>query len=223
MLWKLHMKIFVLASVLLLAMTGAHAQSINGNGNGNFNSGTGSGNGNGNGNGNGSTNTINYGARGNTPSVIAPSLAAAGIESCLGSTSVGGAGSGFGVTIAGTITDKACNLRLFSRTLYNLGHRTAATQILCNDPEVAQALLVEGVHCHVGIGAEMERAALVAAAEDVVGGQPVPCRNYVLFRGCLDPPPAPVVTGALAALPEAVDLRPAERSHRTASKRRSSQ
>ena len=141
-------------------------------------SGLGSGNGNGNGNGNGSNNTTSTSAsagsnnttstsasaggsavtlnnnRRNAPAITAPSLAAAGIETCLGSNSVGGAGPGFGVTIAGTITDRGCNLRLYSRTLYSMGHKLAATQILCNDPVVAAALALEGVRCLVGPAAE---------------------------------------------------------------------
>lgn len=206
------MKILIFASVFLLAVTGAQAQIFNGNGNSNGNTGIGNGNGSGNGNGNGSNNTttaaaasnVHVSARGNTPAVVAPSLTAAGIESCLGSNSIGGAGGGVGVTIAGTVTDKGCNLRLFSRTLYNLGHRKAATQILCNDPEVAQALRSEGVHCEVGVGAEMERAAAAnamaavpeAAAANSSSGRGN-CMHYVLFRGCLDEP-KPVVTADIA-------------------------
>lgn len=219
------MKSFIFASVFLLAVTGAQAQILNGNGNSNGNTGIGNGNGSGNGNGNGSSNTttataaggastatagssssnVHVSARGNTPAVVAPGLTAAGIESCLGSNSIGGAGGGVGVTIAGTVTDKGCNLRLFSRTLYNLGHRKAATQILCNDPEVAQALRSEGVHCEVGVGAEMERAAatnaMAAVPETTTAGTASSrsnCVNYVLFRGCLDEP-KPVITADMAA------------------------
>ncbi|MGU3336877.1 hypothetical protein ACLBXJ_02570 [Methylobacterium mesophilicum] len=150
----------------LLMATAVQAQSGSGNGIGN--SGAGNGNGNGNGSNNvlasaaaaGSSSSVNIGGSGsgrNTPGVWAPGLAAAGIESCLGSASVGGAGPGFGVTIGGTLTDKGCNLRLYARTLYSLGHRTAATQILCNDPDVALALAVEGVRCLSGPGAEAQR------------------------------------------------------------------
>lgn len=155
----------VLAS---LVATDARAQLVSGNNNGNAGSGIGSSNGNGNGNGNGSNNTVaggtsssavNVRSRQQAPAIVAPGLTAAGIESCLGSTSIGGAGPGFGVTIGGTTTDRGCNLRLYSRTLYALGHRVAATQILCNDPDVAQALLAEGIQCRVGVGAEVQRAA----------------------------------------------------------------
>ncbi|GJE15230.1 hypothetical protein FOHLNKBM_6310 [Methylobacterium longum] len=153
--------------VVSLLMTAA-AQAQSGIGNGNGNSGAGNGNGNGNGSNNvlaaaaaaGSSSSVNIGGSGsgrNTPGVWAPGLAAAGIESCLGSASVGGAGPGFGVTIGGTLTDKGCNLRLYARTLYSLGHQVAATQILCNDPDVALALAVEGVRCLSGPGAEAQR------------------------------------------------------------------
>jgi hypothetical protein len=103
----------------------------------------------------------------NTPFVLAPGLAAAGIETCLGSTSVGGAGPGFGVTIAGTTQDRGCNLRLFSRTLYSMGHKAAAVQILCNDPDVAAALALEGVRCLVGPAAEAEARAAASARAKV--------------------------------------------------------
>lgn len=162
---SLSLAALVFASLLA---TEAQAQLVSGNNNGNAGSGIGSSNGNGNGNGNGSNNTVsggtsssalNFRGRQQAPAIVAPGLAAAGIESCLGSTSVGGAGPGFGVTIGSTTTDRGCNLRLYSRTLYALGHRVAATQILCNDPDVAQALLAEGVQCRVGVGAEVQQAA----------------------------------------------------------------
>ncbi|MHB2211186.1 hypothetical protein [Methylobacterium sp. CM6257] len=157
----------LLVTLALLAATAAQAQVGAGNGIGN--SGAGNGNGNGNGSNNtlaaaaaaGSSSSVSIGGSGsgrNTPGVWAPGLAAAGIESCLGSASVGGAGPGIGVTIGGTLTDKGCNLRLYARTLYSLGHRVAATQILCNDPDVALALAVEGVRCLAGPGAETQRA-----------------------------------------------------------------
>lgn len=163
----------------LLVTTAAQAQSGSGNGIGN--SGAGNGNGNGNGSNNvlaagaaaGASSSVSIGGSGsgsgrNTPGVWAPGLAAAGIESCLGSASVGGAGPGIGVTIGGTLTDKGCNLRLYARTLYSLGHPVAATQILCNDPDVALALAVEGVRCLAGPGAEAQRAVGFTGSEGYV-------------------------------------------------------
>ncbi len=199
---------FLLAVVLFVSVpVGLHAQSINGNGNGNGNSGIGSGNGNGNGNGNGSNNTTNSTSNGttssnlsvagsrNTPTIVAPGLTSAGIESCLGSASIGGAATGFGLTIGGTVLDKDCNLRLYSRTLYALGHKTAATQILCNNPEIAQALATEGVRCLVGTTAVAQHVATAQPPVQEAGG----CKNYSLLQGCLDRPAAPARSAAVYA------------------------
>jgi hypothetical protein len=202
---------------LVIAAGAVNAQVINGSNNGNGNTGVGNGNGNGNGNGSFNTTTatsaltagasnssVTFNGKRNTPSVIAPGLAAAGIETCLGSNSVGGAGPGFGVTIAGTITDRGCNLRLYSRTLYSMGHKLAATQILCNDPDVAAALALEGVRCLVGPAAEAAARSLASARAEAevppVAGSVAraPCRNWVLFRGCLDEP-EPESAGMTAA------------------------
>lgn len=120
----------------------------NGNGNGNGNA-NGNNNGNGNGNGNSSSAAIMYRYPQNTPSVFAPGLNAAGIESCLGSSSMGGSVAGFGVSFGSTVEDRGCQLRLYARTLYALGYKRAATRILCNDPQVMLALSYEGVSCGV--------------------------------------------------------------------------
>jgi hypothetical protein len=158
------MKILTVFAALIALTTGAAAQVINGSGNGNGNLGVGNGNGNGNGSGNTTSNSVTVvpglagnglRQRANTPSVYAPGLAAAGIESCIASASAGGSGAGFGLTVALTTEDKGCNLRLYSRTLFAMGHRVAATQILCNDPQVAQALALEGVACQAGESAQV--------------------------------------------------------------------
>jgi hypothetical protein len=162
--------------IALIALTTAAAAQVIGNGNGSSNSGAGNGNGNGNGSGNVMSNSTTVvpgigrggGQRANTPSVYAPGLAAAGIESCIASASAGGSGAGFGLTVALTTEDKGCNLRLYSRTLYAMGHRVAATQILCNDPQVAQALALEGVACQAGESAQVTAR----------------CMRYSLFGNC---------------------------------------
>ena len=175
---------------LLAATDGALAQTVNsGNNNGGGNLGTANGNGNGNtGNlsGNLSGNAVlqtSITKNRNTPSVSPPGLAAAGIESCLGSTSGGISGSGFGISVGGSYTDKPCNLRLYARTLYAMGHRVAATQILCNDPDVAQALAVEGVQCFSPVsGAQGSNGLTSASASPNVHV----CKNYDVFSGCRD-------------------------------------
>ncbi len=186
------------ASAALGQSIGNGSGNVNSNGNGNGNGNSGSGNGNGNGNGSGNSYATNVSARGNTPSFAAAGLAAAGIESCLASASAGGAGGGIAVTVAGPILDKGCDIRLYSRTLFATGHRLAATQMLCNDPQAAQALATEGVRCFVGVGAEMQNPRPDPNAVSSIFN----CRHYVLFQGCLDEPPSAVAaldTGASTA------------------------
>ena len=164
----------------------AQAQNVNGNYNGNNNTGIGTGNGNGNGNGNASSATINNNRSRNTPSVFAPGLAAAGTETCLGSATIGGSGPGIGLIFGTTLTDKGCNLRLYSRTLHALGHKRAATQILCNDPEVAVALSYEGVICGTISSAATFGSSRTVASVETGARDARMCRQYDLFRGCLD-------------------------------------
>jgi hypothetical protein len=171
------------------------AQAQIGTGNG---TGAGSGNGNGNGNGNITGNvggsTVTLKDRRQAPAVVAPGLTAAGIEACLGSVSVGGSGAGFGLTVGSTTLDKGCNIRLYARTLNALGYRTAATQMLCYDPEVAGALAIQGIRCEVGplavpqtgvAGVQQPAQRVVQAAEAAPAPKPK-CMRYDIFRGCLD-------------------------------------
>jgi hypothetical protein len=48
-----------------------------------------------------------------------------------------------------------------------MGHKVAAIQILCNDPDVAAALALEGVRCLVGPAAEAEARAAASARAKV--------------------------------------------------------
>ena len=56
----------------------------------------------------------------NVPTAFAPSLAAAGIETCLGSVSGGGSIVGFGGSFGTTIPDPGCQARLDARTLWSM-------------------------------------------------------------------------------------------------------
>jgi hypothetical protein len=184
-------------TVLLLVATTSLAQAQSGTNNGNNNSGTGVGNGNGSGSGNtvsanGGSN-VNVRQRLQAPAVAAPGLAAAGFEACLGSVSVGGSGAGFGLSVGSTTLDKGCNIRLYARTLFAMGYKDAATQMLCYDADVAGALATQGIQCHVGPAATgvaavqqpAQRATVAQAGDD---GQPRrrKCRNYDIFFGCRD-------------------------------------
>ena len=76
----------------------------------------------------------------NVPSVFAPGLAAAGLETCLGSVSGGGAFLGTGLSFGTTIPDPGCAARLDSRTLWSMGLKKAAVARLCLNGDVYRAM-----------------------------------------------------------------------------------
>lgn len=82
------------------------------------------------------------------PSMGAPGLAAAAIETCLGSISIGASGPGAGLSFGTTVPDENCNARLNARALQALGHGNAGLVLLCqNDPNIANALAATGYVC----------------------------------------------------------------------------
>src|SRR6478736_7865410 len=78
------------------------------------------------------------------PSVFAPGLAAAGIETCLGSVSGGVSFPGGGVAFGTTTKDSGCDTRLDSRTLWSFGLKAEAIARLCMKEETRAAL---GARC----------------------------------------------------------------------------
>lgn len=98
-----------------------------------------------------SINTTNHGSdlRKSVPGVIAPSLTTTLSETCMGSTSMGVAGAGFGVSFGSTWKDDACVRRLDSRELRSFGaglapndailFHFAAKERMCADPKIRQA------------------------------------------------------------------------------------
>jgi hypothetical protein len=91
------------------------------------------------------------------PTVVAPGLAAAGIETCLGSASGGLSLMGTGVTFGGTVSDPGCSIRLTARQLHAFGYHQAALSLLCQDPRVAEAMATVGQPCPVSVEAARER------------------------------------------------------------------
>lgn len=67
----------------------------------------------------------------NVPTVFAPGLTAAGLETCLGSISAGAGVVGTGATFGTTIPDAGCAARLDARTLWSMGLKKAAVARLC--------------------------------------------------------------------------------------------
>jgi hypothetical protein len=76
----------------------------------------------------------------NVPSVFSPGLAAAGLETCLGSVSGGGAFVGTGFSFGTTIPDPGCAARLDARTLWSMGLKKAAVARLCLNPDIYRAM-----------------------------------------------------------------------------------
>lgn len=74
------------------------------------------------------------------PSVFAPGLSAAGLETCLGSVSVGASWLGTGLTGGGTIPDAGCAARLDARTLWSFGLRSAAVARLCLGDDIRRSM-----------------------------------------------------------------------------------
>jgi hypothetical protein len=76
----------------------------------------------------------------NVPSVFAPGLAAAGLETCLGAVSAGGAFVGTGISFGTSIPDPACAARLDARTLWSMGLKKAAVARLCLNNDIYRSM-----------------------------------------------------------------------------------
>jgi hypothetical protein len=69
-------------------------------------------------------------------------------ETCMGSTSIGGAGVGFGFSIGTTWRDTACVRRLDARQMSALGYNLAAKEMMCDSSAVAGAFKRAGRPCY---------------------------------------------------------------------------
>ena len=81
------------------------------------------------------------------PTVVAPGLAAAGIETCLGAASAGVSVMGGGFTLGSTKIDDGCTIRLLARQLHSFGYQRAALALMCQDERVAIAMEASGSPC----------------------------------------------------------------------------
>jgi hypothetical protein len=90
------------------------------------------------------------------PNVVAPGLAAAGIETCLGSSSGGISVMGGGFSFGTTIVDDGCTIRLLARQLYAFGFQKAAVALMCQDERVAVAMEAVGSSCPMAIAQARE-------------------------------------------------------------------
>jgi len=81
------------------------------------------------------------------PTIVAPGLAAAGVETCLGSSSGGLSLMGGGITFGSTKVDEGCTIRLLARQLFAFGFRNAAMALMCEDEHVVVAMSEVGRPC----------------------------------------------------------------------------
>jgi hypothetical protein len=131
------------------------------------------------------------------PSMVAPGLTAAGLETCLGSASGGVSAVGFGITGGSTYKDEDCTARLDSRTLFAMGLKAAAVARLCQRPdvwrsmpEICQQYWPVGVPLPAGIVIAGPRANITLSADSggamrVVDGRDgveKDCLNYSASR-----------------------------------------
>ena len=83
----------------------------------------------------------------NVPGVIAPALTTTMTETCMGSTSGGGAVAGFGITFGTTWRDSACVRRLDSREVRAIGYQLGAKEMMCDSEKVREAMIRSGNPC----------------------------------------------------------------------------
>lgn len=82
----------------------------------------------------------------NVPSIGAPALAGSN-DTCMGSTSIGAAGVGIGITIGSTWTDNNCKMLKNAREMWNMGMKAAALARLCMDDDNREAMEQTGFTC----------------------------------------------------------------------------
>jgi len=126
------------------------------------------------------------------PSMVAPGLAAAGLETCLGSASGTVSALGWGVGGGSTYPDEGCQARLDSRPLYSYGLKEAAVARLCQRadiwrsmPAICERYWPQGVPYPAGIVVVNPRANVVMSANgsalriiDGRDGVEKDCYNY---------------------------------------------
>ncbi len=72
-------------------------------------------------------------------------------DTCMGSSSVGGQGVGFGLSVGSTWSDADCVRRKDARELHNMGFKPAAVALMCQNAAVAKAMATAGTPCAVSV------------------------------------------------------------------------
>jgi len=137
-----------------------------------------------------------------TPTIAAPGLAAAGVETCLGSASGGLSLMGGGITFGSTKVDEGCTIRLLARQLFAFGLQKAAVALMCQDDRVAAAMAIAGSPCPAS---PAESSAHLASA--TAPPAPNPTEEIVEFP---DDPLSLTPSGPVARTGYILDLKHAE-------------
>lgn len=90
--------------------------------------------------------SVNNRDRLQAPAVVAPALTS-GNDTCMGSSSVGGSGPGFGFSVGSTWSDEHCRMLKSASILFNLGKEDAALARVCMDAMNREALESTGYKC----------------------------------------------------------------------------
>ncbi len=98
-------------------------------------------------NNNGNAQTVNQNYQRNPVSTAFAAPLAAAEDTCMGSSSAGGQGVGFGLSLGTTWRDEDCVRRKDARELHNMGFRKAAAARLCQSKEVRDAMRTAGTPC----------------------------------------------------------------------------
>ena len=101
----------------------------------------------------------------NVPSVSGPNLTSSG-DTCMGSSSGSANGPGFGISVGSTWTDSNCRMLKNSRELFNQGMRAASMALLCNDPDIKQALEDTGFKCPIHKKSEDKQPAIITSSHE---------------------------------------------------------
>lgn len=124
---------------------------------------------------------------------LAMGLAAAGLETCLGSASGGLSLAGLGVVGGSTYTDEGCQARLDSRTLWSYGLKGAAVARLCSRADMWRAMPYEcekywpaGVPYPAGIVVAQPRAQITLSASVTPGSMRVIDGRDGIEKDCLN-------------------------------------
>ena len=91
--------------------------------------------------------TVNQNYQRNPVSTAYAAPLVAADDTCMGSSSAGGQGVGFGLSFGSTWQDGDCVRRKDSRELFNMGERGAAIALMCQNPKIAQAMAAAGRSC----------------------------------------------------------------------------